>query len=66
MSARSMLLITGVALLPACTAGDEAVPADTAAAAPNVVSLTAAEYTFQAPDGRSHIEHGMIRQLSVR
>lgn len=50
MSARSILLIAGIVALQACAAGDEAARANTAPAAPNVVSLTAAEYTFQAPD----------------
>ena len=50
MSARSILLIGSIAFLPACTDGDEAARAETTAAAPNVVSLTAAEYAFGAPD----------------
>ena len=44
------LWIALVALLPACTAGNEAPRQDPAAAAPNVVSLTATEYAIQAPD----------------
>ena len=50
MSARAIVLISATALLAACRAEDEAVRTDTASAAPNIVSLAAAEYTFQAPD----------------
>lgn len=50
MSARSMLLISGIVFLQACTVSDEAGQTDTTSAAPNVVSLTAAEYSFRAPD----------------
>lgn len=50
MSARSVLLIGSIAFLPACTTGDEAARAEKATAAPNVVSLTATEYAFGAPD----------------
>ena len=50
MSARSILLISSIALLPACTARDEAAQVNKTTAAPNVVSLTATEYTFGAPD----------------
>ena len=50
MSARSILLLGSVAFLPACTDRDEAAQAGITTAAPNVVSLTAAEYAFQAPD----------------
>ncbi len=50
MSVRSILLISSIAVLPACTASDEAVQTDTTTSAPNVVSLTATEYSFGAPD----------------
>ena len=50
MFARSVLLISCIAVLPACTARDEAVQTDTTTGAPNVVSLTASEYAFRAPD----------------
>lgn len=50
MSARSILLISGLAFLLACTARDEAARTEKATAAPNVVSLTATEYAFAAPD----------------
>jgi hypothetical protein len=39
-----------VAVLPACTSGDEAPRQPPATAAPNVVALTATEYAIQAPD----------------
>jgi uncharacterized cupredoxin-like copper-binding protein len=39
-----------VAVLPACAAEDAVPPQNPAAAAPNVVSLTATEYAFDAPD----------------
>ncbi|HYJ78332.1 MAG TPA: hypothetical protein VEW03_01920 [Longimicrobiaceae bacterium] len=50
MSARSILLISSAALLSACTAGDEEVRTGRTGAAPNVVSLSATEYAFHAPD----------------
>lgn len=50
MRARSILLISSIAFLPACTARDEAARTGKATAAPNVVSLTATEYAFGAPD----------------
>ena len=50
MSARSVLLIVTVAFLPACTASDEVARSEKATAAPHVVSLTATEYAFGAPD----------------
>ncbi|MDF2773536.1 MAG: hypothetical protein K0S86_3033 [Geminicoccaceae bacterium] len=52
MSARSVLLISCIAALAACARGDEARPADSAAAsaAPTVVSLTATDYAIAAPD----------------
>lgn len=50
MSARSDLLVCGIACLSACTAGGEESQAGRSAAAPNVVSLTATEYAFRAPD----------------
>lgn len=53
MSARSILLIGSIAFLQACTVSDEAAQTDTTSAAPNVVSLTAAEYSFHAPDSIS-------------
>ena len=39
-----------VAVLPACTTGDKTPGRNLATASPNLVSLTAAEYTFEAPD----------------
>ena len=52
VTARSILLIGSLAVLPACAPSDDAPRADTtaAAAAPNVVSLTSTEYAFAAPD----------------
>ncbi len=44
------LWIAFVPVLPACTAGNEATRHPPAAAVPNVVSLTATEYVFEAPD----------------
>ena len=44
------LCITFVAVLSACTNEDEAPRPNLAIAAPNVVSLTASEYSFVAPD----------------
>ena len=46
----SASLIIHLAALAACSSKDEARPADTAAAAPTVVSLTATEYAITAPD----------------
>ena len=50
ISVRSILLISSIALFSACTASDEGVQTDTTTGAPNVVSLTATEYSFAAPD----------------
>ena len=50
VSARSILLIGGIASVAACTPGDDAVQTEATNAAPNVVSLTATEYSFRAPD----------------
>ena len=50
MSARRILLISSLAVLTACAAKDEAARPDTTAVAPNVVSVSASEYAFQAPD----------------
>ena len=50
MSARSILLACGIACISACTARDEETETGRSAAAPNVVSLTATEYAFTAPD----------------
>ena len=46
----SGLSIAFAAVLTACAAGDETQRQTSAAAAPNVVRLTATEYAFQAPD----------------
>ena len=48
--ARAVVLIACIAVLPACKSGDEARPADMAADAPTVVSLSATEYAISAPD----------------
>jgi hypothetical protein len=52
VSARSIVLISAIAFLPGCSTGDETRTArsDGTPASPNVVHLTAAEYTFGAPD----------------
>lgn len=50
MSARSILLVGSITLVVACTGTDTAPRADTVAAAPNVVRLSAEEYAFSAPD----------------
>jgi hypothetical protein len=50
MVARSVVLIIGVAVAPACQSREAARPADNAAAVPTVVSLTATEYAISAPD----------------
>lgn len=50
MSVRSMLLIPFVASLTACTPEDEVAQTRATFAAPPVVSLTATEYAFGAPD----------------
>lgn len=54
------------AVLLACATRDEAPPPDAFFDA----AITPGEYVLvcmaTAPDGRSHIEHGMIRQISVR
>lgn len=44
------LWIAFVAVLPACTTEDETPRQNLATTAPNVVSVTATEYAFQAPD----------------
>lgn len=50
MSARAVLLIACVVWFSACGGRDDASRTEAAPAAPNVVSLSAAEYTFEAPD----------------
>jgi hypothetical protein len=50
VSNRSILLVCCIACLSACTARDEEPQAGRGAVAPNVVSLTATEYAFSAPD----------------
>ena len=50
VSVRSILLIAGIGTFAACTAKDEAAQAEAATSAPNVVSLTATEFSIQAPD----------------
>ena len=50
MRTRSILLVAGIAAVAACTAKDEAVQSEAKTAAPNVVSLTATEFSIQAPD----------------
>jgi hypothetical protein len=50
VSNRSILLVFGIASLSACTAADEETQTRRSAVAPNVVSLTATEYAFGAPD----------------
>lgn len=50
MSARSILLISSVSFLQACTANDEGTRTEKTVVTPNVVSLTATEYSFGAPD----------------
>lgn len=53
MFARALLLTCCIALLAACAPGDEAsrsASVTDSTAAPNVVSLTATEYAFAAPD----------------
>lgn len=50
MSARSVLLISSIAFVSACTSSDERLGVEKTAATPNVVSLTASEYAFAAPD----------------
>jgi hypothetical protein len=50
MVARSILLIACITALAACTRGDDVRPADTAAAVPTVVSVTATDYAIAAPD----------------
>ena len=44
------LWIAFVAVLPACMTGDETPRQNLATVAPNLVSLSATEYAFQAPD----------------
>jgi hypothetical protein len=50
MVARSTVLIISLTLLSACKGEEQARLADTVAAAPNVVSLSATEYAISAPD----------------
>lgn len=50
MSARSIVLAGSVVLMAACTEKSQAPEGAATTAAPNVVSLTAAEYAFTAPD----------------
>ena len=50
MSTRSILLLGSLAVVAACTARDDAARTDSTAATPNVVSLSASEYEFRAPD----------------
>jgi len=50
MYARSILLISSIVFLSACKGSDEAVQAKPTTAAPNVVSISATEYSFRAPD----------------
>jgi hypothetical protein len=51
VTARSILLVGGIVALAACAAGDDTPQAKApAAAAPNVVALTATEYSLTAPD----------------
>ena len=47
---RSVVPIVVIAIAAGCQAREQARVADTAAAAPNVVRLTATEYTISAPD----------------
>ncbi|HYN83487.1 MAG TPA: hypothetical protein VES88_18555 [Gemmatimonadaceae bacterium] len=47
---RAILLIGCIAAFAACKARDEPVQTETTTAAPNVVSLTATEYSIQAPE----------------
>ena len=47
---RSVVLIICFAVVAACKGGNETRPADIAAGAPTVVSLTATEYAISAPD----------------
>ncbi|MEO6332391.1 MAG: hypothetical protein ABIV11_10465 [Gemmatimonadaceae bacterium] len=44
------MLISGMSFLAGCTPGDEETRTEKASAAPNVVSLSATEYAFAAPD----------------
>ena len=50
MSTRSILIIGCIAAFAACNTRDEAVQTEMTTVAPNVVSLTATEYSIQAPD----------------
>ncbi len=50
MGARSAVLIAGLAVVAACTSEEDTHSADTAGAAPNVVSVSATEYAISAPD----------------
>ena len=50
MSNHSILLIGSIAFLAGCTARDEADRTEATTAASNVVSLSATEYSFSAPD----------------
>lgn len=50
MPARSILLISVIVSLLGCTTRDQAAQTEAKPAAPNVVSLSASEYSFEAPD----------------
>ena len=50
MPARSILLISGIGFFLGCTTRDQAAQTEAKPTAPNVVSLTASEYSVQAPD----------------
>ena len=56
MNYRSLngLGLVGVAILAACTSGDNTPGRDTAAATPNVASLSTTEYAFQVPHRARH------------
>ena len=60
--------IAMLVLFAACTASNEAHRADTAGTA-NVVTLAARDFVLlclvTAPDGRSHVEHGMIQHIRI-
>ena len=50
MSARSVLLISSIVSMAACTAKNDAAESSATTRAPNVVALSADEYTVTAPD----------------
>ena len=50
MRTRAILLVGCIAAFAACKTRNEAAQTETTTAAPNVVSLTATEYSIQAPD----------------